>query len=399
LQKKYSLLHMLRKVKIENYKSVVNQTFELGRFNVVIGANGCGKSNLLEAIAMAGLSSSGALLPEMFENRGIRLSDNRFMRSAFEDVDKEFISVKVETSDGDESVYRIHYNAEQKPAQWEDVVEEETKILLSTIQENGSQFKVKDLKDFIEKMSKKLDEDNTLNVNLFEKDNHSLVLARSRVNGLKNFTIYSLEETELRSLDQMPSTKLGRTGRGLLPYLKDLSKTEDGINILNEVKENLMVIDWFEDLEMPESVLSQDSTLKLKDRYVDESLDFFDQRSANEAFLYLLFYFTLFISDETPSFFAIDNIESSLNPKLCKLVVSKLAELAEKHNKQVILTTHSPFVLDGLDELSETKRLLVVSRNSDGYTVVNQIKSNKSRSIPLSEAWLKGYIGGLPNNF
>jgi AAA15 family ATPase/GTPase len=390
---------MLRKVKIENYKSVVDQTLELGLINVVIGAKGCGKSNLLEAIALAGLSCSGALLPELFDSRGIRLTDNRFMRSAFEDVDEEFISVKVETSDGDESVYRIHYNAEQKPAQWEDVVEEETKILLSTIQENGSQFKVKDLKNFIEKMSKKLDEDNTLNVNLFEKDNHSLVLARSRVNGLKNFTIYSLEETELRSLDQMPSTKLGRTGRGLLPYLKDLSKTEDGINILNEVKENLMVIDWFEDLEMPESVLSQDSTLKLKDRYVDESLDFFDQRSANEAFLYLLFYFTLFISDETPSFFAIDNIESSLNPKLCKLVVSKLAELAEKHNKQVILTTHSPFVLDGLDELSETKRLLVVSRNSDGYTVVNQIKSDKSRSIPLSEAWLKGYIGGLPNNF
>lgn len=390
---------MLRKVKIENFKSVVNQTLHLDMFNVIIGANGCGKSNLLEAIAMAGLSSSGALLPEMFESRGIRLSDNRFMRSAFEDVDNEYISIKVETSDGDESFYRIHYNTEQKPAQWEDVVEEETRILLSAIQENGSQFKVKDLKAFIEKMSRKLDDDKALNVNLFEKDNHSLVLARSRVNGLKNFTIYSLEETELRSLDQMPSTKLGRTGKGLLPYLKELSKTEEGVLILNEIKENLMVIDWFEDLDMPESGFSQDSTLKLKDRYVDESLDFFDQRSANEAFLYLLFYFTLFISDETPSFFAIDNIESSLNPKLCKLVVAKLAELAEKHHKQVILTTHSPFVLDGLDELSEKKRLLVVSRNSDGYTVVNQIKSDKSRSIPLSEAWLKGYIGGLPNNF
>ena len=390
---------MLKKVKIENYKSVVNQTLDLGMFNVIIGANGCGKSNLLEAIAMAGLSSSGALLPEMFESRGIRLSDNRFMRSAFEDVDKEFIVVKVETTDGDESIYRIHYNTKQKPAQWEDVVEEETKLLLSTIKDNGSQFKVKDLKTYLEKLTKRLDDENALNVNLFEKDNHSLVLARSRVNGLKNFTIYSLEETELRSLDTMPSTKLGRTGKGLLPYLKELSKTRAGIEILNEVKENLMVIDWFEDLDMQESALSQDSTLKLKDRYVDESLDFFDQRSANEAFLYLLFYFTLFISDETPSFFAIDNIESSLNPKLCKLVVSKLAELAEKHNKQVILTTHSPFVLDGLDELSEKKRLLVVSRNTDGYTVVNQIKGDKSRSVPLSEAWLKGYIGGLPNNF
>lgn len=390
---------MLRKVRIENYKSVVDQTLELGLFNVVIGANGCGKSNLLEAIALAGLSSSSALLPEMFESRGIRLSDNRFMRSAFEDVDEEFITIGIETSDGDESVYRIHYNTEQKPAQWEDVVEEETRLLLSSIQESGSQFKVTDLKTFLEQMSKKMDDKHALNVSLYERDNHSLVLAKPKVNGLRNFTIYSLEETELRSLDQMPSTKLGRTGKGLLPYLKELSKTEDGIKILNEVKENLMVIDWFEDLEMPESALSQDSTLKLKDRYVDETLDFFDQRSANEAFLYLLFYFTLFVSDETPSFFAIDNIESSLNPKLCKLVVSKLAELAEKHNKQVILTTHSPFVLDGLDELSEKKRLLVVSRNSDGYTVVNQIKGDKSRSIPLSEAWLKGYIGGLPNNF
>lgn len=390
---------MIKKVKIENYKSVVNQTLELGNFNVVIGANGCGKSNLLEAIAMAGLSSSGALLPEMFESRGIRLSESRFMRSAFEEVDKEFITLQVETSDGDESMYRIHYNTELKPAQWEDVVEEDTKILLSSIKDKGSQFKVKDLKDFLDKNLKKSGEEGAVNVNLFESSNHSLILAKSRVNGLRNFSIYSLEETALRSLDTMPSTKLGRTGKGLLPYLKELSKTDEGRQMLGKIKRNMQVIDWFEDLDMPESGLSQDSTLMLKDRYVDETLEFFDQRSANEAFLYLLFYFTLFISDETPSFFAIDNIEAALNPKLCKLVINKLSELAKEHGKQVILTTHSPFVLDGLDEITEEKRLFVVSRNSDGYTVVNRIADNKNKSIPLSEAWLKGYIGGLPNNF
>ncbi len=390
---------MIKKVKIENYKSVVNQALELGGFNVVIGANGCGKSNLLEAIAMAGLSCSGALLPEMFESRGVRLSESRFMRSAFEEVDKEFITLQVETSDGDESLYRIHYNTELKPAQWEDVVEEDTKILLSSIKDKGSQFKVRDLKDFLEKNLKKSGEEGAVNVSLFESSNHSLILAKSRVNGLRNFSIYSLEETALRSLDTMPSTKLGRTGKGLLPYLKELSKTDEGRQMLGEIKRNMQVIDWFEDLDMPESGLSQDSTLMLKDRYVDETLEFFDQRSANEAFLYLLFYFTLFISDETPSFFAIDNIEAALNPKLCKLVIAKLAKLAKEHGKQVILTTHSPFVLDGLDEITEEKRLFVVSRNSDGYTVVNRIADNKNKSIPLSEAWLKGYIGGLPNNF
>ena len=386
---------MIKRIKIENYKSIVDQTLELGAFNVVIGANGCGKSNILEAIAMAALSCSGGLLPEMFETRGIRLSDSRFMRSAFEDTDKEYISLQVETTGGDESLYRIHYNTELRPAQWEDVVEEETKALITTVKDHGQKYKIKDLVAFL----KSRDDRNSINVNLLEGENHQLVLTRSRVNGLRSFTIYSLEESALRSLDSMPSTKLGRTGKGLLPYLKELSKTNEGRAVLKEIKENMQVIDWFEDMEMPEQGLAQDSTLILKDRYVDETLSYFDQRSANEAFLYLLFYFTLFISEETPSFFAIDNIESSLNPKLCRLVISKLTKLAQEHNKQVILTTHSPFVLDGLDGLSEEKCLFVASRNSDGFTVTNRIAENKNKSIPLSEAWLKGYLGGLPNNF
>lgn len=390
---------MIRRVKVDNFKSVVSQTMDLGTFNVLIGANGCGKSNLLEAIALAGLSSSGALLPEMFDNRGIRLSDTRFMRAAFENMDDEFISIKVETTDGESSRYKIRYNTDLKPAQWEDVVEEDTKHFLSHAKGTDLKYSVSDLKAYFEEIANsKGKTDVEFNISLYRRDN-DVVLARSRVNGLKNFTIYSLEETALRGMDQMPSTKLGRTGKGLLSYLKELSKSESGKAILMEIKNNMRVIDWFEDLDMQDSGLSHDSTLKLKDRYLDENLEFFDQRSANEAFLYLLFYFTLFISDETPSFFAIDNIESSLNPKLCKLLISKLSELARKHNKQVIITTHSPFVLDGLNELSEYNRLFVVNRNTDGYTVVNQVKDNKNKTISLSEAWLKGYIGGLPNNF
>lgn len=390
---------MITRVEIKNFKSVVNQTMDLGIFNVMIGANGCGKSNLLEAIAVAGLSSSGALLPEMFANRGIRLTDTRFMKAAFEGCDDEFISIKVTTTEHEISRFKIRYNTNHKPAQWEDVVEEDTMAFLSHIKNSDSQCKVSDLKGYLEEIanlhgSKEME----FNISLFRRDNN-VVLARSNVNGLKNFTIYSLEETALRSLDEMPSTKLGRTGKGLLPYLKELSKSDTGKAILSEIKDNMGVIDWFEDLDMPESGLSQDSTLKLRDRYVDENLEFFDQRSANEAFLYLLFYFTLFISDETPSFFAIDNIESSLNPKLCKLVISKLAELAKKHNKQVIITTHSPFVLDGLNDVSNDNRLFVVNRNTDGYTVANKVNGSKNKTISLSEAWLKGYIGGLPNNF
>jgi ABC-type transport system involved in cytochrome bd biosynthesis fused ATPase/permease subunit len=56
LQAKFSI--MIDKIRIGNYKSIVDLTLDLGRFNVIIGTNGCGKSNILEAITMGALGVS-----------------------------------------------------------------------------------------------------------------------------------------------------------------------------------------------------------------------------------------------------------------------------------------------------------------------------------------------------
>ena len=42
---------MFKRLAIKNFKSIIDLTIELGRVNVFIGANGIGKSNVLEAIA------------------------------------------------------------------------------------------------------------------------------------------------------------------------------------------------------------------------------------------------------------------------------------------------------------------------------------------------------------
>lgn len=44
---------MLKEVRIKNYKSIDKLKLELGRVTILIGENGCGKSNILEAIALA----------------------------------------------------------------------------------------------------------------------------------------------------------------------------------------------------------------------------------------------------------------------------------------------------------------------------------------------------------
>jgi hypothetical protein len=222
------------------------------------------------------------------------------------------------------------------------------------------------------------------------------------IKDIKGFVSYCPEESSLRTFrDEYQLLPLGRKGEGLFRYLKTLAQTDEGKQALEEIKENLALLDWFDDIKIPSDSLSNDYTVGIKDRYIHETLSFFDQRSTNEGFLYLLFYLTLFISKQTPRFFAIDNIESSFNPKLCRKLIEVLIELARKHDKQVIVTTHNPSVLDGLNIDDDDERLFVTRRNLDGHTEVDRVqyKNEKKLSIPLSEAWVKGYLGGLPENF
>ncbi len=382
---------MIKQLTIKNYKSVVNQSFELGQFNVLIGANGCGKSNILEAIALAALSSSNKLDAELFSGRGIRVTSPALMTSAFEGIRSDQIEILVKTEKDVASLFRIRFNEDVKPARWEDVIEGETSKLLESFSSPDAEYT-----ELLKKLFK--DEGVFANIRL-RLDGHTVSISHTEVNGLRSFVIYSPEESALRSFEPTGTGLIEKNGKGLFPYLKGLSQSEDGRDILHIIREKLIVIDWFDDMDFPLDSSSHDYSIRLHDRYLEDGLTYFDQRSANEAFLYLLLYFTLIISDETPSFFAIDNIESSLNPKMSVRVLKELIALSQAYNKQIIVTTHSPYILDALDLTDENQRLFVARRNIDGYTVLNSIERNDQTSVPLSEAWMKGYIGGLPNNF
>ena len=116
-------------------------------------------------------------------------------------------------------------------------------------------------------------------------------------------------------------------------------------------------------------------------------------------------YAALMVSKETPKIFAIDNVDASLNPKLCTKIMADIAQLAKQFDKQCFLTTHNPAILDGLDLGDDEQRLFVVSRNRKGHTRIKRITveskpvSSTEEELKLSEAFLRGYLGGLPKNF
>lgn len=392
---------MISDITIKNFKSVVDVSLPLGRFNLLIGANGCGKSNILEGIAMGAAASSDKLDYEYFANRGIRATAPQHMLPAFDGVDSKTITIKVHGGADDYLTLNIFYNENLKPGFWEtDSVNINWFIKYLKDKMFKDKSKSHEILDLINKLE---DSKHHLSKNLRLKqpeNNQSEIMPVDP--DLTQYLIYSLEETKLRKADDSNRTyPLGRHGEGLFAYLKDLMQRPNALEFFDEIKENLKVLDWFDDMQVPSGQLSSEFNLKLKDSYLAETLNIFDQRSTNEGFLYLLFYFTLVISDDTPRFFAIENIDTAFNPKLCREVIKQLIELAKKHDKQIIATTHNPAILDGLDLRDDEQKLMVVQRSIDGYTKVRTLKKEEvvNSDLSLSQLWLRGFIGGLPNNF
>lgn len=383
---------MINRIKIQNFKSVVDLDIPLGRFNVLIGENGCGKSNILEAITFASSASVDQLDVQDLEKKGMRVPAPQFMTSAFDCSCSKEIKVEFELDNGSIDQFIMIFDENIDAGKWIEKkrlrAREAIKIL-----------KGHDLENAIKELVKiKFDkEESDLSIELAgDKFQISLVKHSKEITG---FRIYAPNESSLRKFDNPDNTTIGVDGTGLFSYLKKISSLDKGKDLLDNLRNCMEILDWFDDIRIKSDSLFGDNTVMLYDQYIDETLKYFDQRSVNEAFLYLLFYYTLFISENTPSFFAIDNIESALNPKLCREFTKNLIALAQKHDKQVIVTTHNPFVLDALNLNQEDQRLFVVRRDIDGHTRINRIKAPEDSSLSLSEAWMKGYIGGLPNNF
>lgn len=357
---------MVETININNYKSIVDLTLELGRFNVIIGTNGSGKSNILEAITVASASHQRKLDTEFLLNRNVRVTEPLFMTNAFDDVELNDGHMYFIVNGNDGQQYSIRFNLfhYEKTKSWKNLIED-TSVLRP---------------------------DNITN-------QYGMIQFAAVVEEFASFLSYRPVENLLREVKESPIYPLGIRGEGLMQYLKTISTNEEYRELFLKINEGLRMLDWFDGFNIPDGLLSNEYKLSIGDKFLKDSLHYFDQRSTNEGFLYLLFFLTLFNSKDTPQFFAVDNIETSFNPGLCQNLTKYLVKTTKENDKQVILTTHNPFVLDGMDLSDDEIRLFVCRRDIDGHTKIERVKYREDRKMSLSELWMSGLIGALPDNF
>jgi energy-coupling factor transporter ATP-binding protein EcfA2 len=387
---------VIREIEIEGFKSIDQLKLELGRVTVLIGENGCGKSNILEAIAFASAAYADRLDNEFLASRGIRSTEPKLMRPAFPKAAAPRMSVKIFAQGQVRVEFLFDEDVSSTVTSWSvDVALHDARAGAVHDLDLGIREAVEEI--FRDAITLPSPEQRAF-IEQFAKEGR----LRPFVGGLGRFLVFSPENSALRTFQREGQIlPIGINGEGLFAHLqalKKIGKTE----ILEDLSGRLKLIDWFSGFELPGDLGPGEQRLSIRDHYLPSDV-LLDQRSANEGFLFLLFYYTVLLSPDTPTFFAIDNIDASLNPRLCAQLMSDVVELAKQQNKQVVVTTHNPAVLDGLDLIDDEQRLVVVSRTQRGSTRVRRIPAPEpvkgAPSLLLSEAFIRGFLGGLPSNF
>jgi len=391
---------LINKLVIRSFKSIVEQEILLGRVNVFVGANGSGKSNVIEAIGVLSAAASGRVDDESLKYRGVRPGLPRLYKSAFGQRMSPHIFFE---ADADEASYAVSLNNPlEKPRPTWSFKTEDLKSGGLRIARRG----IKTVKNPDQGLA-------ALKVVELEKSDPAVGL----INVLRDYAIYTPNTLMLRGLiaDAQTRDPVGLSGGRLGGAVRELKTLANDNNFIDEAVDEIReMIDWVEDFDttsMADTILSSSvsrpkQVLRFRDRYMRAGKNVLTAHDASEGALYVLFSAALALLPNTPKLYAIDNIDQALNPRLTQRLIRALCKwiIDNPSPRQLLFTAHNPAVLDGLPLLDDRVRLFVVDRNSEGHTIINRIEITEERrklheenGWPLSRLWVMGHLGGVPN--
>ncbi len=394
---------MLNTIKVEAFKSLEAVEIDLGLVNFFIGANGSGKSNLLEAIGVLGAAANGRVDDEALSRRGVRLGLPVLYKSSFKSS-RQPKEIRFTASSEGASYSVGLFNPLDKP-------------------EPAWRFKTELLMEGEDKLvgrsqRLKLRLDPTAGytalkaVELSEES-----LAGRLLKELRQFTIFAPDTATLRGLDTDPQGRepVGLSGGRLAEAVNGVFSRQPLFHDHeHELDESVLeLIDWADVIAVtrPDSVpvsknIPQPTRiLRFRDRFMADGRNYLSGYDASEGALYVLFMTVLVHHRESPPVLAVDNFDHALNPRLAKALTRKVCDwMIARQDRQLLLTSHNPLVLDGLPLRNDAVRLFTVERSNRGKTVVRRVEVSKKlldmadQGIPLSQQWVMGTFGGVPTN-
>jgi len=399
---------MITKLIVESFKSLEKAEIELGVVNVFVGANGSGKSNLLEAIGVLGAAAFGRVDDESLLRRGVRPGVPSLYKSSFPRKEAEKVPHILFCAESTKASYQVSlWNPGTDPSPPWKFKTERLRRGSESIAER-SPFK---------KTDQLLDPEQGLTaLKSFQLERGDP--ARGLLDELRNYSIYCANTPTLRGLIPDPQVRepIGLSGGRLPQALAELLRArlrEENRGLAERLDDIGPLIDWAKNfgssysamVPLSPSAASSPRVVRFVDRYMAKRRNVLTGYDASEGALYILFAAVCVLHPKSSRVFAIDNVDQALNPRLAMRLATAICNwtLANPFERQILLTAHNPAVLDGLPLKDDRVRLFVVDRDSRGHTVIKRVQiddellSKHAQGWTLSRLWMNGLIGGVPD--
>jgi predicted ATPase len=356
-------MRMLRKVKIEGFKSIATTDLELGDLNVVIGANGSGKSNLigafrlLERVLSQNLQRFVGSEPDRFLHHGRKVTPSLAL-------DFEF----------DQNSYGFKLAAAQ-----DTLIFEYERVAYS------GKF------DFVEPLAAGHKESRLKDA----AQTHTNQIPYHVLSKVNDLVVYHFHDTsDSAPAKQMVDVDDNRFFRpdaaNLAAYLYWLQQKHS--TAFRHIEEHIrLVAPFFEKFVLAPSKLNE-SKIKLEWRQKGSDA-YFDAYALSDGTLRFICLATLLLQPQPPRLILLDEPELGLHPFAIR-ILAEMLEVASKR-VQVVLATQSVTLLNQFEAKD-----IVIAENDGCATSFNRLNPDNLigwvDDYSLGELWEKNVLGGRP---
>lgn len=363
---------MITRFHVENFKSLVDfdlpeEPHQLGPFVCLVGMNGSGKTTVLQAFDFLAQLVHGRM-DEWLERRGWvsydlasripkklvyrEMSRNgKVERVYFAQRPSVLIPFSVQFDfDGEKVEWSGRYNRNQKSCTWECVKGGDASRPMLTHQEGSLRY-LNENEDNVEQDTTDLVFTGSI-LSAFNLQHPLLKQVRSFMSGLKSLEMLTPQAMRRRS---RKGEDIGYGGEKLSAFLDSLS---------SDAKQELLkrVQEYYPSVQALGISTARGGWKKLFGRELHRIPFSVSSSHMSDGMLRVIAILAQAHSQHPVLLF--DEIENGINSELVERLVSFLVGL----KKQVIVTTHSPMILNYLDDELAKQSVYFLYRDSDGWT-------------------------------
>lgn len=351
---------MITRFHVENFKSLADfdlpaDDSELSPFTCLIGLNGSGKSTLLQALDFAAHLVVPGGIKDWLEQRNWKASD--IVTGLGKHSPVVTFKVGFRDADGRTATWHARYNTNQPRCTYERV---ETAEGVRLLELEADRLFYAGANGEPKRRPEKLGvvyQGSVLSI-LELKDAHPLLsFVQESLLRLKSLELLSPHLLRKRGY---VARDIGAGGEKLSAFLAGLAADQKQalLATLREFYPHLK--EW-----RVKSITSGWKDLRFQEDYAGAHL--VPAAHINDGMLRVMAILTQAQAHKPPSFLLLDEIENGINPELVEKLMDFLVQLGQQ-GKQVMVTTHSPVILNFLEDDVARRGVMLLYKTRDGRT-------------------------------